>query len=121
MTEIVIDGTIYVKKEEQIEAETPKQYVLIRSNYAGVFFGIIKKSDTHDEYVVLNECRRLWHWEGAATLSEMSVNGVGKPDGCKFTGITFNHEIKQVCEIIQCTKKAVDSIKGVQLWEENKD
>jgi len=34
--------------------------------------------------VELVNARRLWYWSGAASLSQMALEGVKNPDTCKF-------------------------------------
>lgn len=90
------------------------QYVIIRSKSAGVFFGVIKNQE--GQMVVLNDARRLWYWDGAATLSELSIRGVRRPENCKFPDPVIEMTIFEVIEIIQCTPDAVASINGVAPW-----
>jgi len=114
---IKIDDTEYVRKCDV--REVPKmsgEVVIIRAKEAGVFCGEIKKRD--GENVVMKSCRRLWYWDGAASLSQMAINGVSKPQNCKFSVVTYNHEIIGVCEIIPCTEKAVTSIMGAPEWKQ---
>ena len=48
-----------------------KGYYIIRCDKAGVFFGHIK--DRNGDEAVLTDVRRIWYWEGAATLSQMAM------------------------------------------------
>ncbi len=57
-------------------------YVIVRTNSAGVFAGTLESKDGQE--VVLKDARRLWLWSGAASLSELSVAGVSNPSHCKF-------------------------------------
>ena len=89
--------------------------VIIRSTYAGVFYGILEEKD--DDEVVLSDCRRLWYWDGAASLSQLAIDGVAYPENCKFTVRINSICIIGVCEIILCSEKAVKSIEGVSEWK----
>ncbi len=93
-------------------------HIIIRAETAGCFFGLLIKegSEEGQHYVVLNNCRRLWHWDGAASLSELAVNGTNKPQYCKFSVETNNHTIFRVIEIIPTSEDAQNSINGVKAW-----
>lgn len=90
------------------------KYVIIRTIKAGVFAGILKEKEKDE--VVLNDCRRIWYWDGAASISELAVNGVRKPTNCKFPAPVSEIGIIGVIEIIPCTEKAEASIRGVKEW-----
>jgi len=91
-----------------------KNYYIIRARGAGVFFGNIKER-TGGETVIGN-ARRLWYWDGAASLSQLAVDGVTCPDNCKFTVVVDEITVMEAIEILKCTDKAVESIKGVREW-----
>lgn len=88
--------------------------VIIRADRAGVFFGTLKEKNGTE--VTLTDCRRLWYWDGAASLSQLAVDGTCEPDECKFTVTVPEITILGVIEIIPCTDKAVKSIEGVKVW-----
>ena len=88
--------------------------VIIRADKAGVFFGILKNKNGSE--VTLTNCRRLWYWDGAASISQLAVDGVTKPKNCKFTVVVEEILIMGVIEIIPCTEKAIKSIDGVKEW-----
>ena len=88
--------------------------VIIRADRSGVFFGTLKNKDGSE--VTLTNCRRLWYWEGAASISQLAVDGVTKPNNCKFTVAVEEILIMGVIEIIPCTEKAIESIEGVKEW-----
>lgn len=90
------------------------KYYIIRTELAGVFFGHIKERTGNE--VTMTDVRRLWYWEGAASLSQMAVDGVSRPRDCKFTVTVPEMTILGVIEIIPCTDKAMDSILGVKEW-----
>lgn len=52
--------------------------VLIRTNTAGIFFGTLVDYDAANKTAKIADCRRIWYWDGAATLSQMAVEGVKK-------------------------------------------
>lgn len=89
--------------------------VIVRADRAGVFFGEIKERSGSE--VVMTNVRRLWYWDGAASLSQLAVNGTVRPDECKFTVVVPEMTILGVIEIIPCTEKAIASIEGVREWK----
>lgn len=96
--------------------ESKKIYVIVRSSNAGCFAGYMElKSPTE---VVLTEARRLWYWAGAASLSQLAVDGTSKPGDCKFPAATVRHVIGGWIEIIETTEKAERSIQEVPVWRE---
>ena len=92
------------------------RYVICRTQSAGVFAGYLA-SRTGQE-VVLRNARRLWHWEGAASLSQIAEEGCSKPATCKFPQEVSRVEILQAIEILDCTKKAQDFIASVKVWKQ---
>lgn len=64
----------------------------------------------------MTNVRRLWFWAGANSLSQLAVDGVAKPEECKFTVYVPEMTILGVIEIIPCTDKAIASIEGVKEW-----
>ena len=89
--------------------------VIIRADRAGVFFGTLKEKNGNE--VTLTDCRRLWYWDGAASISQLAVDGTSIASNCKFTVIVAEITILGVIEIIPCTDKAVNSIENVAVWK----
>ena len=92
------------------------KYVIVRANSAGVFAG--EFVDKENDAVELKNMRRIWYWEGAASLSQLAESGTSKPNECKFPEVVSGPVILQnVIEIICCTEKAKISIEGVPVWK----
>jgi hypothetical protein len=88
---------------------------IVRTNKAGVFFGKIEKKDGNT--VTLSSARRLWYWEGAASLSELAQFGTASVSGCKFPCAVDEVELFDVLEILSVTNEAAASIDGVKEWK----
>ena len=88
--------------------------VIIRGDRSGVFFGTLAAKDGQE--VKLEKCRRLWYWDGAASISQLAVDGTSNPSECKFTVTVDEIEILDAIEIIPCTDKAIESIESVKVW-----
>ena len=95
---------------------TKKQYVIVRTYSAGVFAGYLKSRKGQE--VVLTNARRLWYWKGAASLSQMAMEGTSDPSGCKFPIAVDRVELLQAMEILDVTPKAKSSIDGVPVWKQ---
>lgn len=92
-----------------------KQKYIIRCDRAGVFYAEIDCRQG-DEADLLN-VRRLWYWDGAASLSQLAMEGVKKPRDCKFTVTVPSMTVLGVIEMIPCTAEAVASIEAVPEWK----
>lgn len=92
-----------------------KKYVIARTYSAGVFAGSLESRNGQE--VVLTDARRLWYWDGAASLSQLAVDGTSKPKTCKFPVAVPRVELLQVIEILDVTDKARASIEAVPVWQ----
>ena len=90
------------------------KYVMCRTYSAGVFAGYLESRNGQE--VVLRNARRIYYWDGAATLSQLATDGTSKPQNCKFPCEVDRVELLQVIEIIDITEKARLSIAGVKIW-----
>lgn len=114
---IMIDNVKYVRADSTAEKATPldgMKYVICRTYSAGVFAGYIERRTGQE--VVLRQARRIFHWEGAASLSQLAMSGTSKPTKCKFPEPVGRVELLQAIEILDTTKKAQDSIASVPVW-----
>lgn len=91
-----------------------EQNYIVRADRAGVFFGKIKERSGSE--VTMTDVRRIWYWDGAASLSQLAVEGTKKPQNCKFTVYVPEMTILGVIEVIPCTDEAEASINGVPEW-----
>jgi hypothetical protein len=91
-----------------------KRYVIVRTYSAGVFAGILESRSGRE--VVMTNARRIWYWEGAASLSELAQRGTSKPDKCKFPCPVDRVELLEAIEILDCTPEARANIESVPVW-----
>lgn len=91
------------------------KHVIVRATNAGVFFGILENKEGQE--VILKECRRLWWWNGACSISQIAIDGTTEPNNCKFTVTVDSICIMECVELIPCTDKAIKIIKGVKEWK----
>lgn len=104
-----LNGTQFKCKKED------GRYCIVRTYSAGVFAGNIESRNGQE--VVLTNARRLWKWSGAASLSQLAMEGVKNPDDCMFPCAVGRVELLQVIEILNTTEKCEKSIKSVKTWE----
>ena len=100
-------------EQEQKKPEQEQKYI-VRADRAGVFFGEIE-SRTGSE-VTMRNVRRIWHWEGANSLSQLAVDGTMAGNRCNFSVEVESMTILGVIEIIPCTANATKSISEVPEW-----
>lgn len=116
---IKIDDVEYVRKDSiNKEAKTLDglKYVIVRTYSAGVFAGYLESQEGQE--VVMRNARRLWYWDGANSLSELAMDGVSKPQNCKFPKEVTKIKLLNAIEIIDATEKCQKSIFGVKEWKQ---
>ena len=124
MDTMIINGEEWVKKSTLPEAHEMSvdldglPYCIVRTYSAGVFAGYVKERNGKEAIVL--KARRLWYWEGAASLSELAMHGVAAPGKCKFPCEVESVGLTEVIEVIPATVKARESIEGVPVWSAEK-
>lgn len=116
--EISINGVAYIPKPQSgllAENVGGMPYVIVRTYSAGVFAGYLQEREGKE--VTLKNARRLWYWSGAASLSQLAMEGTKKPNECKFPIPMKQVELTEAIEIIPVTEQAKKSLDGVPVWE----
>lgn len=90
-------------------------YVIVRTFSAGVFAGYL--SMMKGKTVKILNSRRIWYWDGAASLSQLAIDGTSKPENCKFPCEVPETILTESIEIIKVSEKARLSIQGVPIWK----
>ena len=88
---------------------------IIRGDRSGVFYGEI--AERNGQEVKIRHARRLWYWDGAASTSQLALEGPMEPQNCKFTVTVDEITILDAIELIPCTEAAVKRIDGVKVWK----
>jgi len=96
-------------------AITKGTYVIVRTYSAGVFAGTLASRKGRE--VELTNARRIWYWDGAASLSQLAALGTSKPQNCKFPVPVGRVLLLEAIEILPATSVAQKSIEGVKPWE----
>jgi len=89
---------------------------MVRTYSAGVFLGTLAARDGKE--VVLKDARRMWYWDGAASLSQLATAGTSKPKTCKFPAPVAEVLLTEAIEIIPATEAAIASIAAVPEWKQ---
>lgn len=116
--EITVNGVCYVPKDSiQQKAEQLEglEYVVIRTYSAGVHVGYLAKRNQKES--VLKQAIRIHYWDGAASLSQLAMEGVTKPRNCRFSIPAVEITLTETIEVIPCTEKARLNIQGVKPWK----
>ena len=101
----------------ELEKKFEGKICMFRTYSAGVHVGYLKKRDGKE--VTLLKARRIWYWDGAASLSELAMKVTSKPENCKFTCEVDEIVLTEAIEIIPVTYKAKESISNVKEWSKN--
>lgn len=113
---IKIDEVEYVRSDSVPTEATELNglpYRIVRTRSAGVFAGYVKS--INGQTVEMVSARRIWYWKGAASLSQLAIDGTNSPSECKFPeAVTVT--LFEVIEILTVTEKAQKSIQGVKVW-----
>lgn len=115
--ELTINGIVYVPKADVEPAEEfeGSPYCIVRTYSAGVFAGYVEYRKGKEG--IIRKARRLWKWVGAASLSQLAVDGVATPGECKFPCEVDSVELTEIIEVLPCTKKAQESINSTPIWQ----
>lgn len=100
---------------ENINNAVIGKYCIVRGRDFGVFAGTVDAVDGNR--VLLKDARRLWYWDGAASLSQLAAEGVKNPGMCKFTVTVESVLLLDVIEIIPATEQAKAIINEVREWK----
>lgn len=95
--------------------KSKKQFVVVRTYSAGVHAGYLEKFD--GKSISLSKSIRIWYWSGAASLSQLAMEGVKNPDVCKFAMPVDMIVLTEAIEVIIATEKARKNIQAVKSWK----
>jgi len=101
--------------KEMIENLLIGNYCMVRTYSAGVFAGVLESLEGKE--AVVSNARRIHYWEGAASLSQLAMEGTKSPETCRFPQPVDLVLLTEVIEIIPITDKAKESIESVSIWK----
>ncbi len=104
--------------KKSVKKTPAHEYVLVRCRDAGVHAGYLVTQTA--EHLVLMDARRIWHWTGAASQSELAVFGVSveKTPQCKIACVVPRVQLRQsdVCEVTLCAAEGKAWLTGAPVW-----
>ena len=104
-----------MEKINKIDEAVIGKYCVVRGAEFGVFAGTVEAVEGNR--ALLRDARRMWYWDGAASISQIALEGVKVPEKCKFTVTVDSVLLSNVIEIIPCTAAAEANIKEVPVWK----
>ena len=117
INEVEVNGVKYVRKDS-VSVPSVKldgmEYKIVRTYSAGVFAGYVESRIGKE--IVMRLARRIFYWDGAASLSELAMRGTSKPENCKFPCEVDKVLLTEAIEILDVTKTAKKSIDSVKVW-----
>jgi hypothetical protein len=115
MEQVTINGETYVRADVLPARNLDGlPYRIVRTQSAGAFAGYL--ADLTGDTATIAQARRLWYWDGAASLSQLANDGVAKPFTCKFPDPVKTITVLGVIEVLSVTEKARESIASVKPW-----
>ena len=93
-------------------------YVIVRSNMAGVFFGILKEKNGQE--LTLEKARKFYYFSGANTVEDLANKGALNKEECKLTSEVEEIILSEYVQILPCTKESISQIKSISEWSYNK-
>ena len=112
MTKKIIKKVFKKRKSTLID-----KYVIVRSNLAGVFFGIL--IEKQGDELTLKDARKFYYFSGANTVEDLAHQGALNVSNCKLTVSVDEIVISKFDQILPCTVKAIKQIKSIPIWTYN--
>lgn len=90
---------------------------IVRCYGAGVFFGEVKEvsSDANGLNVRIAKARKVWYWDGAAAVEQLSQDGCN--DRSKITVTVPDLVVANAVQIIPCSDKAIKNLEAKKEWK----
>ena len=86
----------------------------MRAYGSGVHYGLVEDVQSNEgrSRIVLKNCRRIWYWEGAFTLSKIATNGLPFTNQ-KLSCVLPEEYIEDVIELIPLEDKIVNILDDI--------
>lgn len=86
-------------------------YVIVRTHSAGVHFG--KLVSQNGTIVVLADARRIWRWQGANTIHELSLRGASM-EWTRISEPVASITLTEAIEVIPVTEEAKRNLEATR-------
>lgn len=90
------------------------KYVIVRSNLAGVFFGLLTSKEGDE--ITLSNARKFYYFSGANTVEDLANKGALNVSNCKVTCTVEVIVISKFEQILPCTKESIKQINSIPVW-----
>jgi hypothetical protein len=119
-TEVIIAGKKCVPADSVpvgVPAKSVKgmKYCIVRGYQSGVWAGYIKEQE--GTRVILLNTRNIWYWKGAASLAQLSQEGIKNTTDSKLTQEVPEMTLLDANTVMPCTEAARASITGCAIWK----
>ena len=112
---LMVNDVKYVRAgSQEAKSHDGMPYKIVRTYSAGVFAGYIEKRDGKEVSMV--DARRVWYWTGAASLSQLAIDGSKDISNCKIA-MPVKVLLTEAIEILDCTEEAQEIIEGAKEWK----
>jgi len=91
------------------------KHVIVRSNLAGVFFGILTAKEGDE--ITLSKARKFYYFSGANTVEDLATQGALNINNCKLTVEVEQIVISKFEQILPCTKNAIKQNNSIPVWK----
>lgn len=91
------------------------KHVIVRSNMAGVFFGIL--TEKNGDELTLSKARKFFYFSGANTVEDLATQGAIDVSNNKLTREVSEMIISKFEQILPCTKEAIKQINSIPVWK----
>lgn len=99
---------------EKTKSKLIGKFCIVRTYSAGVFAGVLTSLD--GKIGEVENARRVWYWDGAASLSELSIKGAN-PQTSKIPEPVKLVHLTEIIEIIPCEQQAIKFFKDCPVWK----
>ena len=117
--EIEVNSVKYVRADSVVnlaKETNDMKYCVVRTYSAGVHIGYVEEFGVKQpQHIKLINSRRLHYWNGAASLSQVAIDGVD--DTSRIALELPEIELTDVIEVIPCSEKAMEFFKGAKAWK----
>ena len=120
MKKIIVDGQEYipsdsVQKLAPAELVRGMAYCIVRGYQSVVWAGYVKSQE--GTKVVLLNVRNIWYWKGAASLSQLSQEGIKDLSDSKITQEIPEFTMLDANSILPCSEAAKKLIAESPVWK----
>lgn len=94
------------------------KHVIVRSDMAGVFFGILTKKEGTE--LTLKNARKFYYFSGANTVEDLANQGALNKENCKMTVAVDEIVISNFEQLLPCTKESIKQNNSIPEWKYKK-